>query len=165
VGHVGRYPAASLDRGARLVTTTVWALAAGLTILGVVVAVVASVVTGAVLIGGAASVAALALAFRPRQPVAYVTDESGLEIVRAGASARRFEGAIADVRRGKLGLRIAGDGGAYGYLGRFRADGRTVDAFVTDRAGVVLLRVGERTLAISPADPDGFVASIGGRHA
>ena len=52
---------------------------------------------------------------------------------------------------------MAGDGGGYGYLGRFRAEGRTVSTFVTDRSKVVLLDVGGSALAVSPEDPDGFV--------
>jgi hypothetical protein len=58
-------------------------------------------------------------------------------------------------------MRIVGDGGAYGYLGRFRAEGRTVHAFVTDRSKVALLDVGGASLAISPSDRDAFVAEVG----
>ena len=41
------------------------------------------------------------------------------------------------------------------------ADGRTVSAFVTDRKNVVLLEVGDKALALSPRDPDGFVSEVG----
>jgi hypothetical protein len=58
-------------------------------------------------------------------------------------------------------MRVLGDGGSYGYLGRYRADGRTVRAFVTDRRKVVLLDVGAASLALSPRDPDRFVAEVG----
>ena len=63
--------------------------------------------------------------------------------------------------RGALGWRVAGDGGGYGYLGRFRAEGRTVSAYVTDRARVVVLEVGGTALALSPDDPDDFVERVG----
>jgi hypothetical protein len=94
-----------------------------------------------------------------------MTTFSAALVYRRKAAPKRFEGPISLARRGRLGLRIAGDGGAYGYLGRFRADGKTVSAFVTSAADVVLLRVGESELALSPADPSSFVAEVGGLHA
>lgn len=42
-----------------------------------------------------------------------------------------------------------------------RAEGRTVEAFVTDQRRVVVREVGERHVAVSPADVDGFVAACG----
>jgi hypothetical protein len=159
-----RHRAAPLDRGARIVTATVWVLALVFALLGIGVAAFDSVVVGIMLLVGAVGVVALAVAFRPRQPVAYVTDETGVEVVRAGSRPRRFDGPIRSARRGRLGLRIAGDGGAYGYLGRYRADGSTVQAFVTSRDDVVLLEVGEGRLALSPSDPDGFIEDVS-RHA
>jgi hypothetical protein len=71
-------------------------------------------------------------------------------------------GAVGNIRRGRLGLRVAGSGGLYGYLGRFRAEGRSVRAFVTDRDRVVLLGVGETHVAVSPDDPERFVTELRG---
>lgn len=160
-----RYPAAPLDRGARIATAAVWAFASALAALGVVVTGVLSVPTGLVLLVGAGGVLALVFAFRPRRPVAYVVDDDGIEIERAGAPALRLAGSVGEVRRGRLGFRVAGDGGVYGYLGRFRAERRTVEAFVTSRAAVVLLRVGDREIAVSPSEPDRLVAAFGANHA
>jgi hypothetical protein len=112
--------------------------------------------------GAGAAVAAFLLVIRPRRPVAYVVAEERLEIERAGIRSRTFVGRIGEARRGRLGLRIVGDGGGYGYLGRFRAEGHVVEAFVTSRRDVVLLRAGGRRLALSPADPDAFVAALAG---
>jgi hypothetical protein len=82
-------------------------------------------------------------------------------VERRAAAARRFVGGVSAVQPSKLGLRVAGDGGVYGYLGQYRAEGRTVEAFVTDQRRVVVLEVGDRHVAVSPADVDGFVAACG----
>ena len=49
----------------------------------------------------------------------------------------------------------------YGYAGKFRAEGKTVSAFVTSTANVVVLTVGDRNLAVSAADPDEFILAAG----
>jgi len=98
---------------------------------------------------------------RRREPQSYDVGADVLQVRRRSASPSSFTGTIAHVRRGRLGLRVAGDGGAYGYLGRFRADGRSVRTFVTDRQSVVLLDVGGAALALSPRDPDRFVTEVG----
>ena len=97
---------------------------------------------------------------RRSRPVAYEVDADLVVVCRRGRPDRRFTGPVRDVRRGKLGLRVWGSGGLYGYLGRFRADGGRLRAFVTDRHRVVLLAAGETRLALSPNDPDMFVESI-----
>jgi hypothetical protein len=95
-------------------------------------------------------------------PVAYEVDSGGVVVHRRSLADRRFAGAVWDIRRGRLELRIAGSGGLYGYRGRFRAEGRSVRAFVTDRDRVVLLVAGETRVAVSPDDPERFVAELQG---
>ena len=156
------FAAAPLDRTARTVTRLVWGLAAGFGLLGLVLLAVTEPIVGVALLLAAAVDGGLAWWFRAREPVAYLLEDDGLVVERRHAGPRRFVGTLADTRRGKLGLRVAGDGGAYGYLGKFRADGKTVSAFVTSQRDVVLLRVGDDRIALSPADPDGFIAAAGG---
>ena len=95
------------------------------------------------------------------EPRAYDVGEGALQVRRRSAAPSSFSGPIAHVRRGALGFRVWGDGGGYGYLGRYRADGRTVRAFVTDRKNVVLIEVGDKPLALSPRDPAGFISEVG----
>jgi hypothetical protein len=95
------------------------------------------------------------------EPRAYDVGDGALQVRRRSAAPASFSGPIAHVRRGALGLRVWGDGGGYGYLGRYRAGGRTVRAFVTDRKNVVLLEVGDEPLALSPRDPDVFLSEVG----
>jgi PH (Pleckstrin Homology) domain-containing protein len=155
------FAAAPLDRTAQLLTRVIWALA------GVFVVIAAAVatnepVTGGVLLLAALLDAGLAWWLRSREPVAYVLEDDSFVVERRSARPERIRGVAAGARRAQLGLRVAGDGGAYGYLGKFRAGGETVTAFVTSRKDVVLVGVGDRTLALSPADPDAFIAALGG---
>ena len=153
--------AAPLDRMARIVTASVWGLAAVLVAVGLVVLGAGSTWTGVLLLVVGVLLAVMLWSYRLREPLSYVVENRAVSIGGRSAAPRRFEGPVTRVRRGALGWRVAGDGGAYGYLGRFRAEGKTVHAFVTDRTHVVLLDVGSTGLAISPADPDSFVAGVG----
>lgn len=155
------FPAAPLDRTARTITRFVWGLAASFGVLGLVLLAVTEAFVGVVFLLVTVLDGAMAWWLRAREPVAYLLEDDGLVVERRYAAPRRFVGALAELRRGKLGLRVAGDGGAYGYLGKFRSDGRTVSAFVTSQRDVVLLAVGADRIAISPADPDGFIAAAG----
>jgi hypothetical protein len=153
-------PAAPLDRLARLTTRFAWAFAAVFVLVGLVIASLGSALPGIIMLAvGLAGLVTMAW-IRRIEPRSYVVEDGVLSISRRSASPRRFAGAIRNARRGALGWRVAGDGGGYGYLGRYRAEGRTVQAFVTDRAQVVLLEVGGAALAISPGDPDGFLAEV-----
>jgi hypothetical protein len=157
------YPAARLDGLARALTLLTWGLAAAITVAGAVTlgatprwAAVLQLVVGAGLLG-------VCEVARRSRPVAYELDGEGVVVHRGGRAARRFAGAVRDVRPARLALRVAGSGGLYGYLGRFRATGatgQTVRAFVTDRDRVVLLVVGETRVALSPADPERFMAAL-----
>jgi hypothetical protein len=158
---IATFAAATPDRAVRVITRFAWATAGLLAVVGVVLAASRSMV-GPVLLVVALLEGGLAWWLRRVEPVSYVVRTDGLTIERRNSDARVFEGAVRDARRGRLGLRVAGDGGLYGYLGKYRADGKTVDAFVTSRSDVVLARVGDREVALSPADPDAFVAAAGG---
>ncbi len=156
------FPAAPLDRLARIVTASVWGLAAVFVVVGLVMIGAGSAwAAGLVLLVVGVLLAVMLWSYRHREPLSYAIEDRAVSIGRRSASPRRFEGPVTRVRRGALGWRVAGDGGLYGYLGRFRAEGKTVHTFVTDRNRVVLLDVGDKGLAISPADPDSFVAGVG----
>jgi len=154
------FRAAELDPTARVVTVLVWLLAAGLLVGGVLALQQGASLAGAILLGVGGSLVALHAWLRRIEPRTYVVEEGALNVERR-SDTRRFVGPFRNVRRGALGWRVAGDGGGYGYLGRFRAEGRTVSAFVTDRTKVVLLDIGDQALALSPDDPDGFVEQVG----
>jgi len=153
----GNYEAAALDLTGRVVTVLIWLLGIGLVVGGVLAIRQGGTPAGAILLAVGGSLVAVHWWLRRREPRAYVVEEGALHVERRSAAPRRFAGPVRNVRRGALGWRVAGDGGGYGYLGRFRAEGRTVSAYVTDRAKVVLLDVGEESLALSPDDPDEFV--------
>jgi hypothetical protein len=155
------FDAADLDLAARIVTALVWVVAAGLAAGGAIAFGSGARPAGVVLILVGVSLAALHAWLRRMEPRSYVVEDDELSILRRSASPRRFLGSLENPHRGALGWRVAGDGGGYGYLGRFRAEGCTVSAYVTDRARVVLLEVGDTALAVSPDDPDDFVERVG----
>ena len=155
------FEAAVLDATARIVTALIWALAAGLVAGGAIAIQRGASPAGVILLAVGGSLAAMHAWLRRLEPRAFVVEGDALRVERRRADARRFAGPVSNVRRGALGWRVAGDGGGYGYLGRYRAEGRTVSAFVTDRAKVVLLDVGDSALAVSPDDPDVFVETVG----
>jgi hypothetical protein len=155
------YPAARLDGLARALTLMTWVLAAAITAAGAFT-LRAQPGQAAVLLFVGVGLLVVCEVTRRSLPVAYEVDVDGVVVHRRGRSDRRLSGAVGDVRRGRLGFRVAGSGGLYGYLGRFRAEGRSVRAFVTDRGRVVLLVVGETGVAVSPADPERFVAELRG---
>jgi hypothetical protein len=155
------FDAADLDLVARIVTALVWLIAAGLAAGGAIAFSAGGRPAGVLLIFVGLSLAVLQAWLRRIEPRSYVVEDHGFSILRRSAAPRRFVGALEKPHRGALGWRVAGDGGGYGYLGRFRAEGRTVSAYVTDRARVVLLEVGGTTLAVSPDDPEEFVERVG----
>jgi len=155
------FVAAPLDRTARIVTGLVWALGAVFLVAGLVVLAVSPSPVALALLASAFAIGALIAWYRPRRPMVYELDQGALVVQRRRSAPRRFTGPISHVRRGRLGLRLAGDGGIYGYLGKFRAEGTTVSAFVTSTANVVVLSIGDRNVALSPAEPDEFIAAAG----
>ena len=160
-GYASTFEAAPLDRTARIVTRSLWLLAAAFVAAGAVVAGFDSASAGVGLFAVGVLLVVMNEWMRRIEPRSYDVGERALQVRRRSASPSRFTGQIGHVRRGVLGMRVLGDGGSYGYLGRYRADGRTVRAFVTDRRKVVLLDVGAASLALSPRDPDRFVAEVG----
>ena len=154
------FSAAPLDRTARVVTRGVWLLALALALIGLGLVATGGTRTGGFLLLAAALDAGLIWYLGRLQPVAYVVEDRGFSVRRRGTSAKHFSGSSSAARRGRLGLRVVGDGGGYGYLGRYRAEGRTVHAFVTNRDRVVLLDVGESAVAVSPTDPEAFIAEV-----
>jgi hypothetical protein len=151
------FEAAPLDRLARVVTASMWALACAFLVAGAVV--VSGSAAGLILVVTGLALAATSVWMRRLTPRAYVIGDRAFTI-RRRSSEKRWPGVATRARRGSLRLRLAGDGGVYGYLGRYRADGATVNAYVTDRARVVLIDVGGRTLAVSPQYPDRLVAGV-----
>lgn len=145
----------------RVSTAGVWALGAGLLAAGAGVGLTGEPTTGAVLAASGAGVLTLCAVYRRLEPVAYDLDGSGLEIERRGRGARRYAGLVAALPEARLGLRIFGSGGLYGYLGRFRlSGGGRVEAFVTSRAATLIVRVGDAVVAVSPADRDAFLGDV-----
>jgi hypothetical protein len=160
-GYATAFEAAPLDRTARVTTRTMWLAAGGSVIAGGSVAALRSTWSGIGLVVLGAFLGALLAWMRRIEPRSYDVGDGVVQVRRRSAAPSSFSGTIADARRGRIGLRVFGDGGAYGYLGRFRADGRTVRTFVTDRQNVVLLEVGSASLALSPRDRDRFLAEVG----
>ena len=153
------YHAAPLDRLARIVTGLTWAGGGSFLALGAWLAAGDNAGGWILLAVGALFVAMMGFLWR-LQPLEYVVEDGAFAVRRRSAAPRRFTGDLTRVRQGALGMRVAGVGGAYGYLGRIRAEGRTVHAFVTDRTKVALLDVGGTPLAVSPSDRDRFLAEV-----
>lgn len=152
------FRAAELDLNAKVVTRLVWLVAFGTAVGGALFFVAGGRPAGVLLVLIGLSLVALHTWLRRIEPRSYVLDHDGLSILRRSAAPRQFVGALRNPHRGVLGWRLAGDGGGYGYLGLFRAEGRTVNAYVTDRAKVVLLEVEGSAVAVSPDDPEDFIA-------
>lgn len=57
----------------------------------------------------------------------------------------------------KRSLRLFGNGGLFAYVGRFRSNTLgSYKAYVTDLNRTVILKVGEKTMVVSPDDPETF---------
>jgi hypothetical protein len=139
----------------------VWLLALVLVVAGVAVAR-SGATRAAVLVAAGVADAVACVVCRRLQPVSYELDGSGLAIERRARSTRRYPGSVTSMPSARLGLRVAGSGGLYGYLGRFRlVGGGRVSAFVTDRSTTVIARVGDAVLAVSPADKAAFLNDPG----
>lgn len=63
-------------------------------------------------------------------------------------------------------IRTFGNGGLFGFIGRFRNSLLgSYRAYLTDAARTVVLRFGEKTIVISPHDPEAFVEAVQTRQA
>jgi hypothetical protein len=145
----------------RLVTSGVWLLAPALAAWGIADVHSGRSIAGVVLVVAGVGVAIMCVVCRRLQPVAYELDGTGLTVERRKSQQRRFVGALSSIPGARLGLRVAGSGGLYGYLGRFRlVGGGRASAFVTDRSATAIVRVGDAVLAVSPADRDAFLSEV-----
>jgi hypothetical protein len=154
------YRAAPLDRLARIVTALTWAGGLLFVMLGAWLVADGNVV-GWVLLAVGALVVALMVVTRRLQPLEYAVGDGAFVVRRRSAAPRRFTGDPTGVRPGALDISAGGGAGVYGYLGRFRADGRTVRVFATDHTKIALLEVGGTSLAVSPSDRGSFLAEVG----
>ena len=159
------YPAAPLDRTARILTRLTWTLAAVLSAIGAILIAAGVVSGGVVLLAVAVLDGVLCVVYRRLEPVAYRVEESGVTIERRFAGPYSVPGHASLVPGASLGLRTMGSGGLYGYLGRFRLAGAatgSVRAFVTDRSRTVVVDVDGGRVAVSPLDRDLLLAELAG---
>ena len=146
--------AAPLDRAARVATGLVWVVAVLLWAAGGGAFANGDTSVGALMIAAALVDVALCLWVRRIQPVGYRLEPDCLVVERRRAGDLRIPGPLGAVTRQGLGLRVLGSGGLYGYIGRFRLrGGGMARAFATDLGRLVVVAVGEASIAISPADP------------
>ena len=148
---IATFPVAPRDREVGIVPRIMLLSALAFAVAGVVLLALSPAYGGAALAVALLDglVASWLLAI---EPVAYVVRNDGLTVERRRWRPREFTGSISDVRRSEIG--VAGDG-----------EEDAVDAFVTSSGSVVLMRVGETRIAVSPADPSSFVAAAGGFRA
>ena len=100
-------------------------------------------------------------------PRGYAVSDGSIEVNRLIGTARvpldgvrEVRAATADDFRGCL--RLFGNGGLFGYYGRFRTSrlGRST-WYVTNRSKAVVVVTGEKTALFSPDDVERFIAAIG----
>jgi Bacterial PH domain len=155
-------PAAPCDRQARIATSLIWTIVVLLWAAAGGALAHHDTGAGVVLTAAAVGMAALAVFFRRRQPVAYRISRDELVIQRRAAADRVLPGPVGDAHRARLGLRLLGSGGLYGYLGAFRLEGGgRVRSYVTDQRRVVTLAAGPVRVAVSPDDPGPLLAEFG----
>jgi hypothetical protein len=59
------------------------------------------------------------------------------------------------------GIRVFGNGGFFSFSGWFRNKALgTYRAYITDPSLAVVLRYGDKTIVLSPSDPDRFIAAV-----
>jgi hypothetical protein len=117
---------------------------------------------------GLAAVGMLGIIFvcRRRQPIAYRVGQLGVVVEERRGEVAEFAGPVELLPDARLGLRLWGNGGLYGYLGRYNLHGGgRVRAFLTRRTPITVLRIGEAVVAVSPADPVAFEQEVRGADA
>ncbi len=118
---------------------------------------------GMILALSALGIAGLIFGCRRRQPLSYQVDDLGV-VIEDRRGEEHIAGPVTLLQGARLGARVMGSGGLYGYFGRFRLKGGGgVRAFVTNRSAITILRVGEVVVAVSAADRAGFESEL--RHA
>ena len=95
----------------------------------------------------------------------YVLEESFLIITRLGWVTRldmtQFREAAIDPNALQSSIRLCGNGGLFAFVGLFRNSKLgNYRAYVTDAKNAVVLKFFERTVVISPGNPQKFVAEI-----
>ena len=109
-------------------------------------------------------VVALAYAWAPR---GYAISEGFLVIKRLIGDVRVPLASIREARAGTTddfrgSLRLWGNGGLFGYYGLFTTTKLGKGSwYVTDRSKAVVVVTGAKTMVISPADRERFLASVG----
>lgn len=136
--------------------------------LTIISAIMAAVVIGAFASGATVAVVlvfvvvALAGAFAVR---GYTVETDAVIVRRPGWETRLdldgLEDVEADPDAMTFALRTFGIGGPFAFVGRYRS-GRVgpFTAYATDRARAVILRWPDRTVVVTPDDPDTFVAAV-----
>ncbi len=95
----------------------------------------------------------------------YILTDSRLSIVRLGWESRldlsRLNSATVDPDALRGSLRLFGNGGFFSFTGWFRNKKLGIyRAYVTDTKRAVVLRFADKTVVITPDDPQKFVAEI-----
>lgn len=145
--------AASYDRTAKVISTVVVLLLAGVVIS-----------TRSILAGGVAAVVLLgSYAYSPR---GYLILDGAIVVRRGLGSVRISLDGMRELREAHAddlsgSLRLFGSGGLFGWYGIFRTSklGKCT-WYVTNRANVVVLITAFRTILFSPDDVDGFIAAL-----
>ena len=119
----------------------------------------AGATTGAVVLGAVVALAgALAVRGYAVEPGVVVVQRPGWQ---TRLSLRGLESVGADPDAMRFAWRTWGIGGPFAFVGRYRS-GRTgwFSAYATDRDRSVVLRWPDRTVVVTPDDPDAFVTAV-----
>ena len=129
----------------------------------VVVLVVGAWVSGATL--AAVVILAVAALGGALAVLGYTVEAEAVVIRRPGwetrLDLRDLEDVHADPDAMRFAFRTFGIGGPFAFVGRYRS-GRVggFTAYATDRARAVVLRWPDRTVVVTPDDPETFVAAV-----
>ena len=156
------FRAAPLDSTARVVSGV---LVVMLVVIGVVMWTLAGPAVGPFVAVLYVLVLALSWAMAPRS---YAVQGGDLVVNRNAWRPFRspLRGLAEMSEPGRMGLRVAGSGGGFGYYGRFRrSDIGAYRAYLTSRANDIVVPVTTDVgiVTVSPADPQSFVARVSGR--
>ena len=136
--------------------------------LTVISAVLAAVVLGAVWSGATVAVVVLAAVLAVAAALAvrgYAVETDAVVVHRLGWTTRlnlaRLGSVEADPEAFSWAIRTVGIGGPFAFVGRYRSRRLgPFTAYATDRARSVVLRWPDRTVVVTPDDPDTFVAAV-----
>lgn len=137
-----------------------WLTAIGAVLVAVALALVAVEAWVGVAVLGA--VVALAAGFAVR---GYEVGLEAVTVLRPGWSTRLelrgLEAVEADPAAFRLSLRTFGIGGPFAFVGHFRSPAvGAFQAYATAPARSVVLRWPDRTVVVTPDDPEAFVAAV-----